>query len=51
MFWVGLSQSTIRLCLAEEEAQDLQQHADQLLHTNISPLVLISLGMDIKEQQ
>lgn len=46
-----MSQSAVRLHLAEEEALDLKQHTDQSLDPDVSPLILISSGMDIEEQQ
>jgi len=47
----AMSQAAIRKRLPEEEAQDLQQHADQSLHLDIFPLILISSGVDIEGQQ
>jgi hypothetical protein len=43
--------SEVRLRLAKEEAQELVDHADVSLHTNISPFVLMLQGIDIEEIQ
>jgi hypothetical protein len=43
--------SLVRLRLAEEEAQDLQQCTDRSLHSYISLSVLISQGIDLEDIQ
>lgn len=41
----------VRLELAKEEAQELQNGNDVSIHTEISPSVLISMGLDLEDQQ
>lgn len=48
---IALTLSAVRLRLAEEEARELQDHTDVSLHTDISPFILISQGIDIEEMQ
>jgi hypothetical protein len=43
--------SEVRLCLADEEAQELVDHANVSLHTDISLFVLMSQDIDIEEIQ
>lgn len=40
----------VRLELAKEEAQELQNGNDVSIHTEISPSVLI-MGLDLEDQQ
>lgn len=44
-----MTQSAVRLCLTEEETRDLQGKSNMFMQADISPLILISSGLDIQE--
>ncbi|KIK33960.1 hypothetical protein CY34DRAFT_18040 [Suillus luteus UH-Slu-Lm8-n1] len=48
---ITLTQAAVRLRLSQKEAEDLERGFNNSLHTEISPSVLISSGIDLKEQQ
>ncbi|KAG2112112.1 hypothetical protein DEU56DRAFT_749410 [Suillus clintonianus] len=48
---VSLTLAAVRLKLSQQEAQDLENGLNNSLHTDISPSVLISSGIDLEEQQ
>jgi hypothetical protein len=41
----------VRLELAQDEAQELQKGNDLSLHAEISPSILISMGLELEDQQ
>ncbi|KAG6379312.1 hypothetical protein JVT61DRAFT_11768 [Boletus reticuloceps] len=43
--------AAVMLQLAEEEGRDLINHADISLHPEVSPLILISSGLDLEDLQ
>ncbi|KAH7909550.1 hypothetical protein BJ138DRAFT_1197507 [Hygrophoropsis aurantiaca] len=45
------TQSSIRLALAQEEKQELDNGNNTSLHADVSPSTLISAGLDLQEQQ
>ncbi|KAH7905780.1 hypothetical protein BJ138DRAFT_1017239 [Hygrophoropsis aurantiaca] len=46
-----MSQPSVRLAMAEEEAAELARGVDHSLHPDVSPSILISAGLDLEEQQ
>jgi hypothetical protein len=50
-FWLATTQAGARLKLAQIEAQELMDGLDISLHPELSPSVLISLGLDLEEEQ
>ncbi|KAH7906366.1 hypothetical protein BJ138DRAFT_1016340 [Hygrophoropsis aurantiaca] len=46
-----LTQAKVRLQLAEGEAKELEQGKDVSLHADVSPSILIGMGIDIEDQQ
>ncbi|KAG1877410.1 hypothetical protein F4604DRAFT_1880388 [Suillus subluteus] len=47
---ITLMQAAVRLRLSQQEAEDLERGLNNSLHTEISPSVLISSGIDLEEQ-
>jgi hypothetical protein len=48
---VAVTQAAVRLELTELEAQELQAGINVSLHTDVSPSGLITLGIDLEDQQ
>jgi len=46
-----MSQAAVRLSLSQKEASDLEHGVNDSLHSDISPSILISSGMDYEDQQ
>ncbi|KAG1877174.1 hypothetical protein F4604DRAFT_1924229 [Suillus subluteus] len=46
-----MSQAAVRLSLSQKEASDLEHGVNNSLHSDISPSILISSGMDYEDQQ
>lgn len=46
-----MTQASVRLRLAQKEAEDLEHGVDYSLHSEILPIVLISMGIGIEEEQ
>lgn len=46
-----MSLAAVRLRLSQKEAEDLEHGIDYSLHTEVSPSVLISSGIEIEDQQ
>ncbi|KAG6372036.1 hypothetical protein JVT61DRAFT_8739 [Boletus reticuloceps] len=50
--WImSITLSAMRLRLVEEESQDLTSRTDVPLHPEVSPLILISSGLDLQDLQ
>ncbi|KAG1843773.1 hypothetical protein DFJ58DRAFT_717719 [Suillus subalutaceus] len=47
----SMSQAAVRLSLSQKEASDLERGVNDSLHSDISPSILISSGMDYEDQQ
>lgn len=47
----AMTQTTVRLQLAENKAHDLQAGINVSLHDEVSPFILISTGLDLEDQQ
>lgn len=50
-FIQAMTQTAVRLQLAENEARDLEGGINTSLHDEISPFQLISSGLDLEDQQ
>ncbi|KAG2133551.1 uncharacterized protein EDB93DRAFT_1242852 [Suillus bovinus] len=48
---ITLTQAAVRLRLSQQEAEDLERGFNKSLHTEVLHSILISSGMDLKEQQ
>ncbi|KAG1858459.1 hypothetical protein DFJ58DRAFT_715870 [Suillus subalutaceus] len=48
---VSMMLAAVHLKLSQQEAEDLENGLNNSLHMDISPSILISSGMDLKEQQ
>ncbi|KAI6096537.1 hypothetical protein EDD16DRAFT_1719774 [Pisolithus croceorrhizus] len=48
---ISITQASIRLQLAKEEARAAQRSPEPPLHPDISPSILISAGIDLEDQQ
>ncbi|KAG2123716.1 hypothetical protein BD769DRAFT_1628906 [Suillus cothurnatus] len=48
---ITLTQAAVRLRLSQKEAEDLERGFNNSLHTEISPSVLVSSGIELEEQQ
>jgi hypothetical protein len=46
-----MTQTTVRLQLAEDEARDLHAGVNASLHNEVSPFILISTGLDLEDEQ
>ncbi|KAG1784907.1 uncharacterized protein HD556DRAFT_1451293 [Suillus plorans] len=46
-----MTQASVRLRLAQKEAEDLERGVDYSLHSEILPIVLISMGIGMEEEQ
>ncbi|KAG1880024.1 hypothetical protein F4604DRAFT_1679157 [Suillus subluteus] len=46
-----MSLAAVQLCLSQKEAEDLERSLNYSLHTEVSPSVLISSGIEIEDQQ
>jgi hypothetical protein len=49
--FLAMSQAAVRLSLSQKEASDLEHGVNDSLHSDISPSILISSGMDYEDQQ
>jgi hypothetical protein len=47
----GVTQHSVRLALAQEDAANIQREAAEIVHDEISPAMLISAGLDLESQQ
>jgi hypothetical protein len=50
-FLLAMSQAAVRLSLSQKEASDLERGINVSLHSDISPSILISSGIDYEDQQ
>jgi hypothetical protein len=49
--FLAMSQAAVHLSLSQKEASDLEHGVNDSLHSDISPSILISSGMDYEDQQ
>jgi hypothetical protein len=50
-FSIAMTQATMHLALSMAEAAEIECGNNMSLHNDISPSVLISLGLELKDQQ